>query len=94
MKALASLAVFAVNTRVADFPEDVLNKLRMHLFDTIVAAIVGQTTEEGKAAERLIHSGLLGSTPEEAPSVRALYLSTVARCTEIDDIHMASCTNA
>ena len=98
MKALASLADFAVNARVGDFPERVGDKLRLHLFDTIVAAMVGQTTEEGKAAARFINASGLDLMPGETlantvpPSVRALHLSAVARCTEIDDIHMASCT--
>ena len=56
MKALAALADFAATARAGDFPESLGDKLRLHLFDTIVAAMVGQTTEEGRVAARLIYS--------------------------------------
>jgi len=68
MKALAALADFEANARAGDFPESLGDKLRLHLFDTIVAAMVGQTTEEGRVAARLIHSSGLRLIQGETPT--------------------------
>jgi 2-methylcitrate dehydratase PrpD len=74
-------------------PESVRKRLSIHLLDTVGAWIAGGATEEGEMLSRLSSSPseripLFGRQPLDRI---ALGVATT-RLTEIDDIHMSSCT--
>jgi 2-methylcitrate dehydratase PrpD len=58
-------------------------RLATHLLDAVGARIAGSATEEGAMVARLF---------SEAPLDRAALGAATIKLTEIDDIHMASCT--
>lgn len=64
------------------------NKLKLHLFDTLGALIVGRQLDESR---RLAKATALLSGPSGDPSMRLVQLVAAARATEIDDIHLAAC---
>ena len=59
-------------------------RLRLHFIDTVVAARVGALIPEGKALQSLGDDGAL--------AVRIGRQAAAIRLTEIDDIHLPSCT--
>lgn len=74
-------------------PQSVRQRLSIHLLDTIGAWIAGGVTDEGKMLARL------ASGPNEAlplfgrqPLDRVALAVATTRLTEVDDIHMPSCT--
>jgi len=74
-------------------PQSVRQRLAIHLLDTVGAWIAGGATEEGKMLARLEGSpsqplSLLGPQPLD----RIALMVATTRLTEIDDIHMPSCT--
>ncbi len=99
MTIIEQLADFVARLRLADTPPPVADTLRLHLFDTLVAGVVGATTPEGQAAAGLAADmsavgsvaapggGLPTSGPLAAPVA-----CIATRCTEIDDIDLPSCT--
>lgn len=99
MSSLEVLAEYVAAVRFAELPQGIKDKLAMHLFDSIAALMVGRTTADGKALARLVglaaasaldkHPRFLSRPPA---GLRAFYLSATMRCTEIDDIHLESCT--
>ena len=77
----------------AELPEAIRQRLAIHLLDSVGAWIAGRATEEGQKLARLdaganLPFGLLTRQPLDQI---ALGVATT-RLTEIDDIHMASCT--
>ena len=83
MTVIESLARFVVDTRVIDLPSEDLAIQRRHLGDSIIAALVGVHAEESRAVRPLYDAGAAD---------RMASMATVIRMTEIDDIHMPSCT--
>jgi 2-methylcitrate dehydratase PrpD len=74
-------------------PEPVRDRLGIHVLDTVGAWVAGRATEEGALLQGLATAGesglaLLGDAPLDRIAQRA---STV-RLSEMDDIHMPSCT--
>jgi len=74
-------------------PQSVRQRLAIHLLDTVGAWIAGGATDEGKMLTNLASSpeqplSLLGQQPLD----RIVLGVATTRLTEIDDIHMPSCT--
>ncbi len=63
-------------------------RLRLHLADTLGAWIAGSATSEGRALAGAHQPPLL----DEGPLDRIAHAVATTRLTEIDDIHMRSCT--
>lgn len=86
MTVLESLAAF-----VHDFEHDALtdadrDHLTLHLLDTLGATLAGARTKDGRAIARLSR----GAGTDTATTI--LSRTATARATEMDDIHLASCT--
>src|SRR3712207_1478365 len=99
MSVLEQLAEFAAGVRAGDVPASVLDALRLHLFDTLAATVVGAATPEGRAIAALVEdTGSAGSVLVPGTHIRtaaplaALATCANVRCTEIDDIDLPSCT--
>ena len=84
MSVIRDLAVFVTNASAAKLPADEQATLRRHVADTLVAAVAGAQTTEGRALRKLM--------PRISAADAAGMLSAVVRHTEIDDIHTRSCT--
>ena len=86
MSALNALAEFVQSRELADPPAERFDLIKRHVLDTVGARRAGARTDEGAAAA------------EVAASVRDEMLAGVlagcaqVRCTELDDIHLTSCT--
>ena len=66
---------------------------RLHLFDAVVAAFAGTTTQEGTKAAR--HMGNLGACSRAtSPADIVLALARRIRATELDDLQLESVTTA
>ena len=66
---------------------------RLHLFDAVVAALAGATTQEGANTAR--HSQSLGACPcETSAADLVLALARRIRATELDDLQLESVTTA
>lgn len=97
-----------VINRMADFvsgitfdalPHDTVEHLKMHLLDTIGAMLAGAGTREGAATGRLLKNfPAYGEIPAIGYQTKAALLTSIiaecsaTRCTEVDDIHLRSCT--
>ena len=99
MSAVETLAEFVTALRIRDVSETALDQLRLHLFDTIGAALAGGTTAEGSAIRSFVaDSGASGEVLAPGLGLRtsapvaALATCAATRCTEVDDIHLESCT--
>lgn len=99
MAVLEQLAAFVAEARWDDVPEAARDALRLHVFDTLVALRIGVATAEGQAAAALVTDvaadgpACLPGLGLRAPApLAALAGCAAARCTEIDDIHLESCT--
>jgi 2-methylcitrate dehydratase PrpD len=81
---IAELAAFVVGAKASDLPSAERGRLALHVADTIVAALAGANIPEGRALQNFGgDAGLAGLIGRQAAA---------ARLTEIDDIHLASCT--
>jgi len=83
---LRALAEFVQCRDLADAPPDRFERVKLHIVDTIGARLAGSRTDEGMAVGRVVASSrddLVSAVIEGCAQ---------ARCTEIDDIHLASCT--
>ncbi len=83
MTILDSLAQFVVGSNVTALPSEDLAIQRRHLGDVVIAALVGVHGEESRAVRPLFDASVADRMAE---------MATVIRMTEIDDIHMPSCT--
>ena len=84
MSGLALLADFVRNSSSADLPAHQRAHLRRHIADAGVALVAGAQSPEGAA---LCGLGQVGDWTELAATAAA-----VIRSTEVDDIHLGSCT--
>jgi 2-methylcitrate dehydratase PrpD len=81
---IAELASFVVGANASGLPPPDRERLRLHVADTVVAALAGANIAEGRALREFGgDAGLAGQIGRQAAA---------ARLTEIDDIHLASCT--
>lgn len=81
---IGDLASFVTGAKASALPAAEQARLRLHLTDTVVAALAGARIPEGKAFEALGGNGSLA----EKIGRRAAAI----RLTEVDDIHLPSCT--
>src|SRR6266849_1196588 len=84
MSVIRELAAFVCGASVASLPAAERAAQRRHVADTLLAAVAGSRTTEGRALRSLFpQPGLADAIGMQA---------AVIRHTEIDDIHMRSCT--
>ena len=84
MSVIGELASFVAGAEASGLPAADRERLRLHFIDTVVAARVGALIPEGKALQSLGDDGAL--------AVRIGRQAAAIRLTEIDDIHLPSCT--
>ena len=84
MSAIGELASFVAQAKASGLPAADRERLRLHFIDTVVAARVGALIPEGKALQSLGDDGAL--------AIRIGRQAAAVRLTEIDDIHLPSCT--
>lgn len=83
MGVIGELAGFVAGADAATLPEAEQERLRLHLTDTVIAALAGAAIPEGRALRAL--------AADEGLAARVGRLAAAARLTEIDDIHLPSC---
>jgi 2-methylcitrate dehydratase PrpD len=81
---IGELASFVTGAKASALPQADQERLRLHLTDTAVAALAGATIAEGKILQNFGDAGSLGG--------RIGRQAAATRLTEIDDIHLLSCT--
>ena len=84
MSVIAELASFVTGAKASALPASEQVRLRLHLTDTAVAALAGPRIPEGQALNSFGDDGSLPS--------RIGRRAAAIRLTEIDDIHLPSCT--
>ncbi len=84
MSVIGQLASFVCGAKAPALPVAERERLRLHFTDTVVAALAGSHIAEGKALQSF---GAQASLAE-----RIGWRAAAARLTEIDDIHLPSCT--
>ena len=84
MSVIAELAAFVATAKASGLPTAQQERLRLHVADTAVAALAGANIPEGKALKSLGDDGAL--------AIRIGRQAAATRLTEIDDIHLPSCT--
>jgi len=82
---LTKLAAFVQGAGLETLPAARFDRLKLHIVDACVARLAGSRTDEGAAIARLC-----ASMPGLDGDILAACAQT--RCTEVDDIHLASCT--
>ena len=80
---IATLASFVAGAKASDLPTAERERLRLHLTDTVVAALAGARIAEGKALQNFGEPASLAE--------RIGRRAAATRLTEIDDIHLSSC---
>ena len=99
MSLIGSLAEFVSSLEAATLHARVMEHVKMHILDTIGAMLAGPHTPEGSAIGKFIESlddqashpvigYLFGASLPHAVFAEC----AATRCTEIDDIHLGSCT--
>ncbi len=81
---ISELASFVTGAKASALPAAQFERLRLHLTDTVVAAVAGARIPEGRALRAI------GGENDLASQIGRQ--AAAARLTEIDDIHLASCT--
>jgi 2-methylcitrate dehydratase PrpD len=81
---IGELASFVMGAKASVFPAAERERLSLHLTDTALAALAGTRIPEGKALQNFSEGG--------SRADRIGRLAAAIRLTEIDDIHMPSCT--
>ena len=84
MSVIGELAAFVARAKASGLPAADRERLRLHFIDTVVAAKAGAHIPEGKALQSLGDDGALAA--------RIGRQAAAIRLTEIDDIHLSSCT--
>ncbi len=84
MSVIDELAAFVTGASAAGLPEPERAILRRHVADTLIAAVAGGQTTEGRALRKVLPRGCVADA--------AGLMAAVIRHTEIDDIHTRSCT--
>jgi 2-methylcitrate dehydratase PrpD len=89
MSTLNAIAEAIAALSYDDLSEELRDAARKRIYDTTGATAVGLATPEGHGLKRLTESIGSGSKPGIADLIRLHVAAT--RCTEIDDINIASC---
>ena len=84
MGVIGELAAFVANAKAWALPAAERERLELHLTDTVVAALAGACIPEGNALQRFGEALSLAE--------RVGRRAAAIRLTEIDDIHLPSCT--
>jgi 2-methylcitrate dehydratase PrpD len=84
MNVIGQLASFVSGAKASALPAAERERLRLHFTDTVVAALVGTRIPEGKALQSFGGQASLAD--------RIGRYAAAIRLTEIDDIHLPSCT--
>ncbi len=83
MSVIGELATFVTSAKALALPAVEQERLRLHLTDTVLAALAGSSIPEGKSLQRLGEARSLAE--------RTARCAATIRLTEIDDIHLQSC---
>lgn len=99
MTTIAKLSDFISGATFDTLPQETTDHVKLHILDTVGAMLVGAQTLEGVAIGRLVAKfAIQGNIPVIGYSIRTALLPAIiagcsaTRCTEIDDIHLESCT--
>ncbi|MGH6670949.1 MAG: MmgE/PrpD family protein [Xanthobacteraceae bacterium] len=84
MSVIGQLASFVVGAKASGLPAPDRERLKLHFADTVMAALAGAHSPEGKALQSFGTQGALAD--------RIGRRAAAIRLTEIDDIHLPSCT--
>ncbi len=84
MSVIADLARFVCGTQVSTWSADEQALLRRHAADAALAGLASARTREAAALRRI--------DPARGDDARITLAATIARTSEADDIHLASCT--
>jgi 2-methylcitrate dehydratase PrpD len=85
VKALRALARVLASDALADLPADRFDRVKRHIVDTLGARLTASQTDEGAAA------GRAAAALDDSVTTEVIAGCAQARCTEVDDIHLASC---
>lgn len=91
----STLAGFIADARLRDLPDGVIRQAKRHFLDSLAALLVGLEMEEARAVAGLARAlRRSASGPPAGPTLsdEVMTATAAARCTEVDDIHLASCT--
>jgi 2-methylcitrate dehydratase PrpD len=80
---IGELATFVTGAKASALPAVEQERVRLHLTDTVLAALAGSSIPEGKSLQRLGEARSLAE--------RVARCAATIRLTEIDDIHLQSC---
>jgi 2-methylcitrate dehydratase PrpD len=86
VNALTKLAAFAQSHDLEALPPSRLDRVKLHIVDASGARLAGSRTDEGASIARLA-----AATSDGLPG-EVLAGCAQTRCTEVDDIHLTSCT--
>lgn len=75
-----------IQSDVANLSAARFDKVKQHIVDTVAARAAGRCTDEGAAIDRL------GASMPDRLQASVLVGCAQVRCTEVDDIHLTSCT--
>lgn len=92
MTVLERFAEYLTQLRLDALAEDEHTILGLHLLDTVGASVAGMRTADGQALCRFDPARRLGGRPTRDPLAATAVRVAVTRLTELDDIHMESCT--
>lgn len=88
--ALVRLAALIATLRCLAPEDTAVAAARMHLFDTVCCLVAALGTDEAVSLHRVV--GRLSTQDEMAAGDLLTLLCGIARSTELDDIHIGSCT--
>ncbi len=99
MTMINKMADFVSGITFDALPHDTVEHLKMHLLDAIGAMLAGARTREGTATGRLLKNfpahgdiPVIGYKGKVALLTSIIAGCSATRCTEVDDIHLKSCT--
>ena len=102
MPLLDNLAEFIADLSFGSLPAKTIEKTELHVFDSLGAMLAGASSDESGALCNLVKKTVQVDGRQDIPTAgfgfsapmthAALIASLSARMTEIDDIHLLSCT--
>lgn len=99
MTTISAMAGFVSASTFDSLPGSTIAKIKLHLLDSLGAMIAGPKTQEGAAIQRLgAHFPSGGNVADTdfpipgSPLTALMATCAATRSTEIDDIHLESCT--
>lgn len=97
MTTISAMADFVTESSFDSLAPAVIERIKLHLLDTLGAMIAGPRTAEGVAIGNLMARFSSGGNVPGYPITGYLLTAVITacaatRCTEIDDIHLESCT--